>query len=76
MTVLFDTSFLLAVALERDQNHPLAARAMRDTKSTRLVVAPVVVEVFFMAAARLSYDRAIRLWVSHGFILLIGATLP
>jgi predicted nucleic acid-binding protein len=62
MTVLFDTSFLLAVAFERDQNHFVAAAAMREIKTTRLVVEPVVVEVFFMMTARLSYDRAIRLF--------------
>lgn len=58
---LLDTSFLLAAAFERDQNHSAAASVMRELKSARLIAAPVVVEVFFMAAARISYDRAIRL---------------
>lgn len=62
MTALLDTGFLLAVAFERDQNHVAAATAMRAMKPPRFVVEPVVIEVFFMAAARLSYDRAIRLF--------------
>jgi predicted nucleic acid-binding protein len=34
---LLDTSFLLAAAFERDQNHLAAARAMREIKSTLLI---------------------------------------
>jgi len=60
--MLLDTSFLLAAAFDQDQNHRAAADAMREMKTTRLVVEPVVVEVFFMVAARLSYDRAIRIF--------------
>lgn len=62
MTVLLDTSFLLAVAFERDQNHAAAAAAMRALKSRRLVASPVVVEVFFVAATRVSYERAVQMF--------------
>lgn len=62
MTALLDTSFLLAAAFERDQNHAAASDAMRNLKGRRLVVEPVVSEIFFMVAARLSYSRAVRLF--------------
>lgn len=62
MTALLDTSFLLAAAFERDRNHTAAASALRELTSGRLVASPVVIEVFFMVSARLSYDRAVELF--------------
>lgn len=62
MTALLDTSFLLATAFGKDQHHARAATAMRELKGPRLVAAPVVTELFFMTAARLSYDRALQLF--------------
>lgn len=62
MTALLDTSFLLAAAFDRDQNHASSAKAMREMSSGRLVASPVVVEVFFMVTARLSYHHAVQLF--------------
>lgn len=62
MTALLDTSFLLAAAFERDQNHTVAASALQNMTSERLVASPVVIEVFFMVTARISYDRAVTLF--------------
>lgn len=62
MTVLLDTSFLLAAAFERDHNHSLAASALRNLTSGRLVSSPVVIELFFMISARISYERAVELF--------------
>ena len=62
MAILLDTSMLLATIFERDQNYAAAADAMREIRSTRLVVEPVVIEAFFLTAARISFQRAIRLF--------------
>ena len=62
MTALLDTSFLLAAAFERDQNHTIAASALRNLTSGRLVSSPVVIELFFMVSARISYERAVELF--------------
>ncbi|MBN1563704.1 MAG: PIN domain-containing protein [Anaerolineae bacterium] len=62
MTALLDTSFLLAAAFERDQNHVVAATALRNLTSGRLVASPVEIELFFMVSARISYDRAMALF--------------
>jgi predicted nucleic acid-binding protein len=62
MTALLDTSFLLAAAFERDQNHTIAASALRNLTSGRLVSSPVVIELFFMVSARISYERAVKLF--------------
>lgn len=62
MTVLLDTSFLLAAAFERDQHHAEAAEALRNLKTIRLIAAPVEVETFWMVAARLSYGRVMQLF--------------
>jgi uncharacterized protein len=55
--------FLLAAAFERDQNHVVAAPALRNLTTGRLVAAPVVIELFFMVSARISYGRAVALFV-------------
>lgn len=62
MIALLDTGFLFAAAFQQDQHHTKAATAMRHMKGRRLVVAPVVIESFFVAATRLSYDRAVRMF--------------
>lgn len=62
MIALLDTGFLFAAAFQQDQHHARAATALREMKGRRLVVAAVVIESFFVAATRLSYDRALRLF--------------
>jgi uncharacterized protein len=53
---------LLAAVFERDQNHVVAAPALRNLTTGRLVAAPVVIELFFMVSARISYGRAVALF--------------
>ncbi len=48
MTVLIDTSVLLAYAFSRDVNHDLASRALREVaQETRIVPVPVLTELFY-----------------------------
>ncbi|MBZ0299784.1 MAG: PIN domain-containing protein [Anaerolineae bacterium] len=60
MSVLIDTSFLLAVFYRKDKHHELALRASSMLRSERIVAAPAIVETFFMTFARVNYAQAIR----------------
>ena len=64
MTVLIDTSFLLAAMFSKDVNHQQARQAMQNLKgeNTRLVPAPVVYELFYMLATRTTYERAVNVF--------------
>jgi predicted nucleic acid-binding protein len=61
MTVLLDTSFLLAVMNKRDANHARALKGLASLKRdrVRIVPAPVVYELFYMLTERVNYERAI-----------------
>jgi hypothetical protein len=65
MSVLLDTSFLLAFAFRRDANHARAAELMNELRTElRVVPAPVLVELFYMTMIRVSYSHALRLFSS------------
>lgn len=60
MTVLIDTSFVLALFHVRDTNHAKAKASIESMKrQDRFLPAPVTVELFFMVRNRINYDRAI-----------------
>ena len=60
MSILIDTNFLLAMTFPKDSNYWKAHEAMRDLKEKRVIVAPVLPEVFFMIASRMNYSAAVR----------------
>lgn len=60
MAVLIDTSFFVALAFSRDKNHELARKAMREIRGTRIVVTPVLPELFYLILVRVGYDDAIK----------------
>jgi predicted nucleic acid-binding protein len=62
MTVLLDTSFLIALTHRRDSHHVQARSAMRELTAIRIVVAPVLPESFYMATTRINYASAHRLF--------------
>lgn len=63
MTVLLDTSFLLASAFRQDQNHLIASETMQNLTSNLFVVEPVVVEIFYMMTTRMSHHHAVQFYV-------------
>jgi predicted nucleic acid-binding protein len=63
MAVLVDTSVLLAAAFSRDANHDAAAALLRAlAREARIVAAPVLSELFYLTAARISYARAVEIF--------------
>ena len=62
MSVLLDTSFLVAVASARDARHDLARGAIRELTGPRVVAAVVLPEVFYMLSTRVNYASAVRLF--------------
>lgn len=67
MTVLIDTSFLLALADYRDPHHAVAIDAIRIVRAPRAIPVPVLPEAFYMISTRVSYLAAVRFLeqVSH-----------
>jgi uncharacterized protein len=65
MTILVDTSVLLAFAFARDSNHEAASRSLRSTSNVRRIVpAPVLTELFYMTMVRINYKRAIQIFAT------------
>jgi predicted nucleic acid-binding protein len=64
MSVLIDTSFLLAAMFNKDENHQQARQAMQHLKgeNVRLVPSPVAYELFYMIATRTTYERAVNVF--------------
>jgi predicted nucleic acid-binding protein len=60
MSVLIDTNILLALAFPRDVNHENARVAMRELTDERVIVAPVLPELFYLVQQRMDYSRAIQ----------------
>lgn len=60
MSVILDTSFLLALVFPRDINHRRATRARQQIRVTRVLPAPVLPELFYMVSDRMHYARAIQ----------------
>ena len=62
VTVLIDTSFLVALAVPEDQNHLPAQRAISDLKGKRIVPIPVLPELFYMVYTRMDYQSAVDMY--------------
>src|SRR5258705_13054020 len=61
MTVLHDTNFLLAALIPKDRNHALAARALHAiSNQQQIVVAPVLVELFYLVGKYAGYIKAVQ----------------
>lgn len=60
MAALLDTNFLLALAFPRDVNREIARSAMRDLTGERIIVAPVLSELFYLLTDRMYYFRAVQ----------------
>ncbi|MBZ0310666.1 MAG: PIN domain-containing protein [Anaerolineae bacterium] len=60
MAVLIDTNILLALSFPKDINHSRAREIMRGLKSTRVVSAALLPELFYMVTQRVSYADAIK----------------
>jgi predicted nucleic acid-binding protein len=64
MTVLLDTSFLIATTLRKDIRHQVATRQLITLgRKPKIVVEPVLIELFQIVAARTYYGRAIDVMV-------------
>jgi uncharacterized protein len=61
MAILIDASFLLAAMYSKDANY-IKARAAQQSLLGKNRIVPIAVaqELFYMSAARMSYDRAIQ----------------
>jgi len=63
MAFLVDTSMLLAFAFRRDANHAAASRTLHALRrERRIVVAPVLTELFYMTMVRINYARAVQVF--------------
>ena len=61
MPVLVDTNFLISVLLVDDINHTKAAAAVASLRSERrIVVAPVLVELFYLIEKFVGYPAAVQ----------------
>src|ERR1051325_3254381 len=59
MATLVDTNFLLALVFPDDIYHQDSLAAMADTRIERIIPAPVLSELFYMATVRMGYKAAI-----------------
>lgn len=61
MSVLIDTSLLLAAMFNKDTHHAEGRWAMQALKgeAVRLMPSPVVYELFYMMTTRTTYERAV-----------------
>jgi predicted nucleic acid-binding protein len=62
MTILIDTSFLVAAGAVRDKNHALARQTMRNLTGIRVVPAPVLPEMFYLLSARVDFRAAVKMF--------------
>jgi predicted nucleic acid-binding protein len=80
MDVLIDTSFLFAVLYQHDTNHQLARNAMLGKlkqAQKRIVLEPVLHELFLLSSGRLGYLRAIEtVSVVENSVFTIEPLLP
>ena len=60
MTVLIDTSFLLALAVTRDPNHALAQTTINIINTVFVLPIPVMPELFYMISVRANYKAAVN----------------
>ncbi len=60
-SILIDTNIIVASSIRQDKNNARAIAALSRERTERLlVVSPVLVEVFYLVATRISYDSAIE----------------
>ena len=65
MSVLIDTSALLAYISAKDKNHTVASQTMKMLiQEDRIVTSAVLSELFYMTTVRLSYLRAVNLFAA------------
>ncbi|MFN8528702.1 MAG: PIN domain-containing protein [Anaerolineae bacterium] len=61
MPILVDTNALIAYLYDKDVNHKAAVAQMESLSQEQLVIpAPVLVELFYLLAIRISYKRAVE----------------
>lgn len=60
MTVLIDTSFLVALAITPDRHHAAAIEVMEHLDTAMVIPVPVLPELFYMVAVRGSYRSAVK----------------
>jgi predicted nucleic acid-binding protein len=58
--MLIDTSFFVALTFPKDRNHALATEARDEMRGERMVIAPVLQELFFVVTIRMNYQAAIN----------------
>lgn len=65
MAVLIDTNVILAYAFAHDTNHEQASQTLHALgQEKRIVVAPVLTELFYMTLEQVNYARAIQIFAS------------
>ena len=63
MTVLIDSSCLVAFAFSRDKNHLAASRLLLSLRQERrIVTASVLTELFYVTMVRVNYARAVQMF--------------
>ncbi len=62
MTVLIDTSFLVALAVSNDSNHKSAVDVLPELRGERVLPIPVMPESFYMVSVRSHYRAAVKLY--------------
>ncbi len=58
MAVLIDTNIFLALAFPRDPNHGRVQTVMRELSGGRVIVAPLLPELFYLMSERIGYRQA------------------
>lgn len=62
MTVLIDTSFLVALAVTSDKNHRVATKSLTHLDATMVIPIPVMPEMFYMISTRMGYLAAVKMY--------------
>ncbi len=60
MAVLIDTNMLVALSFPKDVNHIKAREAMQNLKTTRILSAAILPELFYMITQRVNYTEAVK----------------
>jgi predicted nucleic acid-binding protein len=62
MSILIDTSILVALAVPTDFHHRQAREAIRSIRTTRVIAIPVLPEVFYLLSERVDYAHAVQMF--------------
>jgi predicted nucleic acid-binding protein len=57
-TVILDTGILFASAYAKDANHELVRSTLLSIRASPIIVAPALVELFYLSASRVGYPQA------------------